>query len=232
MRVLVVDDEKRLVAALRRGLSAEGFSVEVAYDGPSGQALAERGNFDVIVLDLMLPGRNGYDVCAALRARGVTTPILMLTAKDGEYDEAEAFETGADDYLTKPFHYVVLVARLRALVRRAATTRASTPEPSRLTIGDLVVLPDEHRCLRGDVEIQLTAKEFEILAHLAGRPGMVVGKTDLIDELWDFAAPVETNVVEVHISSLRRKIDAPFGRNSIETVRGVGYRLVDDRGDG
>ena len=232
MRVLVVDDERRLVAALKRGLTAEGFDVEVAFDGPTGQALAERGDFDVIVLDIMLPGRNGYDVCAALRAGGVRTPILMLTAKDGEYDEAEALDTGADDYLTKPFHYVVLLARLRALVRRsrAATDPVSAtdhpPAGEAMIVGDLTILPSEHRCLRGDVEIELTAKEFGILSYLAARPGAVVSKATLIDALWDFASPVEANVVEVHVSALRRKIDAPFRTHTIETVRGVGYRLA------
>ena len=228
MRVLVVDDERRLVAALRRGLTAEGFTVEVAYDGLTGQALAERGDFDVIVLDIMLPGRNGFDVCATLRAGGITTPILMLTAKDGEYDEAEALDIGADDYLTKPFHYVVLVARLRALVRRATAGAAPepAPEPEQLQVGDLRLLVAEHRCFRGGVEIPLTAKEFQILAYLASRPGVVVSKPELIDELWDFAAMIDENVVEVHISSLRRKIDWSAARAAIETVRGVGYRIV------
>ncbi|SHI79499.1 DNA-binding response regulator, OmpR family, contains REC and winged-helix (wHTH) domain [Tessaracoccus bendigoensis DSM 12906] len=234
MRVLVVDDERRLAAALRRGLSAEGFDVELAHDGISGQELAERGGFDIIVLDIMLPRRNGYDVCAALRRQGIGTPILMLTAKDGEYDEAEALDTGADDYLTKPFHFVVLVARLRALLRRAAAPAQGSQAPAAgatLTVGDLRIVPDQHRCLRGDDEIALTAREFGILAYLARRPGVVVGKAELIDELWDFASPADQNVVEVHISSLRRKVDAPFGRRTIETVRGVGYRLNPDEGE-
>lgn len=238
MRVLIVEDEERLAAALARGLTAEGFTAEIAHDGITGQRLAESGRFDVIVLDIMLPGRNGYQVCAALRAAGLRTPILMLTAKDGEYDEAEALDTGADDYLTKPFSYIVLVARLRALLRRTGGESGTSPlgGPARLPVydvspavfGDLTIDGSAHRCLRGDVEIRLTAKEFAILARLAERPGAVVGKVELIDDLWDFAAPVDVNVVEVHISSLRRKIDAPFGRASIETVRGVGYRLRED----
>ena len=231
MRVLLVDDERRLVSALKRGLEAEGFRVHVAYDGITGQELAEQGDFDVIVLDIMMPGKNGYAVCAALREQGIETPILMLTAKDGEYDEAEALDTGADDYLTKPFHYVVLLARLRALVRRSHVSLAQTPteeaSPERLLIGDLEILPAERRCIRAGTEVELTAKEFDILVHLARKPGVVISKEALIDELWDFAAPATPNVVEVHVSSLRRKIDVPFGTHTIQTVRGVGYRLED-----
>lgn len=215
MKVLIVDDEERFARAVGRGLTAEGFDVTLAHDGVSGQHLATRGAFDVIVLDIMLPGRNGFEVCGNLRAAGITTPILMLTAKDGELDEAEALDTGADDYLTKPFHFVVLIARLRALLRR------SGPTGHELRVGDLRVLPAEHRVFRGEVEIFLTAREFGILHHLAQRPGAVVSKTELIDELWDFADAPEVNVVEVHVSSLRRKI----GPHYIETVRGVGYRL-------
>ncbi len=227
MRVLLVDDERRMVSALKRGLSAEGFTVETAYDGLSGQVLAERGHFDVIVLDIMMPGKNGYAVCAALREQGITTPILMLTAKDGEYDEADALDTGADDYLTKPFHYVVLVARLRALVRRATLPKPPGPaDPENdLVVGGLEISLAERRCRRDGVEVQLTAKEFDILAYLARRPSQVVAKEELIDALWDFAAPAAPNVIEVHVSSLRRKIDAPFGTESIQTVRGAGYRL-------
>lgn len=240
MKVLLVDDERRLVDALRRGLTAEGFDVEVAFDGLTGQALAERGYFDAIILDIMMPGKNGFEVCSSLRAAGVNTPILMLTAKDGQLDEARALNIGADDYLTKPFHYVVLVARLKALLRRAGRTSNEeyegagegarlggvTGEPlEQLVVGDLKVLPTAQRVFRGDVEVHLTAKEFAILTYLVRHVNQVVSKERLIDELWDFAAPADPNVVEVHISSLRRKIDAPFSKRSIRTVRGVGYRL-------
>lgn len=229
MKVLLVDDERRLVRALKRGLEAEGFEVEAAYDGVTGQALAEKGDFDVIVLDIMMPGKDGYEVCAALRRQEVNTPILMLTAKEGRWDEAKALGTGADDYLTKPFHYMVLLARLKALVRRAQMAPAAekSVKDAPLVVGSLRVLPAERRCLRGDTEVELTAKEFDILAHLARNAGAVVSKEELIDELWDFAAPADPNVVEVHVSSLRRKIDAPFGVKSIRTVRGAGYRLDD-----
>ncbi len=217
MKVLIVDDEQRLAAALARGLGAEGFTVTLAHDGITGEDLARAGDFDVIVLDIMMPGRNGYEVCANLRAAGITTPILMLTAKDGELDEAEALDTGADDYLTKPFHFVVLLARLRALLRRAGTA----PATDDIQVGPLRVLPAEHRALVDGEPVALTAKEFEILTYFVRRPGLVVSKTELIDELWDFAQAPEVNVVEVHVSSLRRKI----GAGLIETVRGVGYRL-------
>ncbi len=209
--------------ALQRGLRAEGFDVDVALDGTLGLAMALEGGYDVIVLDIMLPGLNGYRVCARLRAAGDLTPILMLTAKDGEYDEAEALDTGADDYLTKPFSYLVLVARLRALLRRSGRTGGQP-----IGVGDLTILPAAHRCLRGDDEITLTPREFAILKLLAERPGEVVTKPQIIDEVWDQADEVDLNVVEVHVSALRRKIDAPYQRRSIETVRGVGYRLVAD----
>ena len=222
-RVLLVDDERRFVAALQRGLTAEGYEVVVAHDGITGQTLAEKDTPDLILLDIMMPGRSGYVVCRNLRAAGVTTPILMLTAKDGEYDEAEGLDMGADDYLTKPFHYVVLLARLRALIRRAMTPSVEASE--RVTVGDLELYPRQRRVMRGGEEIALTAKEFDLLAHLAGRAGAVVSKEELIDSLWDFAAPAGPNVVEVHVSSLRRKIDAPFPDKMLETVRGAGYRL-------
>lgn len=223
--MLIVDDEERFARALGRGLGAEGYTVTLAHDGPTGESLALRGEFDVIVLDIMLPGRNGYEVCANLRAAGLVTPILMLTAKDGELDEAEALDTGADDYLTKPFHFVVLLARLRALLRRARTDSRTE-----LRVGPLVVLPAEHRCFVSGEEVALTAREFAILTHLAGRAGQVVSKPELIDEVWDFAETPEVNVVEVHVSSLRRKLAAhPGGEEVIETVRGAGYRLAEGR---
>jgi DNA-binding response OmpR family regulator len=223
--VLVIEDDRELAESLRRGLIAEGYTVEVAHAGDRGLELGRSHPYQAIVLDLMLPGLNGYRVCAALRRERVTTPVLVLTAKDGEYDEADALDLGADDYLTKPFSYVVLVARLRALIRRGGTGR-----PVVLRVGDLVVDPAERRCQRGAVEIPLTAKEFAVLACLGRRPGEVVSKIEIIDEVWDTAFDGDVNIVEVYVRTLRRKIDLPFDRQSIETVRGAGYRLVDGRG--
>jgi DNA-binding response OmpR family regulator len=225
MRLLIVEDEKRLAAALARGLAAEGFAVDVAHDGTEGLHLATTQDYDLIVLDIMLPGMNGYRVCAALRAAGDETPVLMLTAKDGEYDEAEGLDTGADDYLTKPFSYVVLLARVRALLRRRTRGGATV-----LRLGDLTVDPGARRCLRGEREIALTAKEFAVLEQLAVRAGQVVSKSEILEHVWDFAYEGDPNIVEVYISALRRKIDAPFGRRSITTVRGAGYRLAADGG--
>jgi DNA-binding response OmpR family regulator len=225
MRVLVVEDEKRLAAALQRGLQAEGFSVHVAHDGLQGFWLATENRYDVIVLDIMLPGLNGYRVCSRLRAAGNDSPILMLTAKDGEYDEAEALDTGADDFLSKPFSYVVLVARLRALVRRAGRRT-----PQTFQFGDLLIDPARRSCSRADTAIRLTSKEFAILEFLARRAGEVVPKREILDRVWDSAYESGLNLVEVHISALRRKIDAPFQRAALETVRGAGYRLAADGG--
>ena len=221
MRLLIVEDEKRLALALANGLSAEGFAVDVVHDGADGLHLATTTDYDLIILDIMLPGMNGYRVCAALRAAGHETPVLMLTAKDGEYDEAEGLDTGADDYLSKPFSYVVLLARIRALLRRR--TRGGARE---LRVGDLVMDPNTHTCRRGPQEVSLTAKEFAVLEHLAVRAGDVVSKSDILEHVWDFAYDGDPNIVEVYISTLRRKIDAPFGRRSITTVRGAGYRLA------
>ncbi|MFF4148490.1 response regulator transcription factor [Streptomyces sp. NPDC001698] len=225
MRLLIVEDEKRLAAALARGLAAEGFAVDLAHDGVTGLHRAQEQDYDLIVLDIMLPGLNGYRICAQLRAAGDDTPILMLTAKDGEYDEAEGLDTGADDYLTKPFSYVVLQARIRALLRRR--TRAGS---SLVRIGDLTVDPGARRVERAGKDITLTAKEFAVLEHLALHAGQVVSKTDILDHVWDFAYDGDPNIVEVYISALRRKIDVPFGRRSITTVRGAGYRLEADGG--
>ncbi|MFE5208457.1 response regulator [Streptomyces sp. NPDC056600] len=225
MRLLIVEDERRLAAALRRGLAAEGFAVDVAHDGVEGLHLAQEHPYDLIVLDIMLPGMNGYRVCSALRASGDERPILMLTAKDGEYDEAEGLDTGADDYLTKPFSYVVLLARIRALLRRR--TRGGVPV---LRIGDLEVDPGAQRVRRGEQEIALTAREFAVLEQLALRAGEVVSKSEILEHVWDFAYDGDPNIVEVYVSTLRRKIDAPFGVRSIITVRGAGYRLERDGG--
>ncbi|MDH6113955.1 DNA-binding response OmpR family regulator [Kitasatospora sp. MAP12-15] len=225
MRVLVVEDERRLAAALQRGLQAEGISVDVAHDGPQGLWMAGEHDYDVILLDIMLPGINGYRVCARLRAAGSEAGILMLTAKDGEYDEAEALDTGADDFLSKPFSYVVLLARLRALARRTGRRR-----PQNLEFGDLRIDPARHSCSRGGTEIRLTAREFAVLEHLARRAGEVVPKREILEQVWDTAFEGDPNVVEVHVSAVRRKIDAPFGRSALETVRGAGYRLATDGG--
>lgn len=224
MRLLIVEDEKRLALALAKGLTAEGFAVDVVHDGADGLHRATSADYDLIILDIMLPGMNGYRVCAALRAAGHETPVLMLTAKDGEYDEAEGLDTGADDYLSKPFSYVVLVARIRALLRRRTRGGARV-----LRIGDLVVDPATHTCRRGDRDVALTAKEFAVLEHLAVRAGEVVSKADILHHVWDFAYEGDPNIVEVYISTLRRKIDAPFGCRTILTVRGAGYRLAADR---
>jgi DNA-binding response OmpR family regulator len=218
--MLLVEDERRLTDLLVNGLATEGFAVDVAHDGRDGLWLATENGYDVIVLDVMLPRMNGYSVCAKLRAAQNWTPILMLTAKDGVHDEAEALDTGADDYLSKPFSYVVLLARLRALVRRGGTAR-----PVSLTVGDLTLDPAGLRCRRGDVDITLTPKEFAVLHGLARRPGEVVSKKELLEQAWDFAFDGDPNIVEVYVSALRRKIDAPFGRTSLITVRGAGYRL-------
>ena len=220
VRVLLVEDEQRLADLVKGGLAGEGFAVDVAYDGRDGLWMASENTYDVIVLDVMLPRLNGYTVCSRLREAGNWTPIMMLTAKDGIYDEAEALDTGADDYLAKPFSYVVLLARLRALVRRGGHER-----PVMITVGDLVVDPAGLRCRRGEVQIALTPKEFAVLHGLARRAGEVVSKSELLAQAWDFAYDGDPNIVEVYISALRRKIDHPFGRTTLVTVRGAGYRL-------
>lgn len=222
MRVLIVEDEPRVADALRTGLNAEGWSVDVTGDGLEALWYAENHEYAAILLDIMLPGLNGYKVCTRLRAEGNATPIIMLTAKDGEYDEAEALDAGADDYVTKPFSYVVLLARLRNVVRRAPAR-----EPV-IHVGDLVVDPATRTCLRAGDEIPLTSKEFTLLEMLAAQSGQVVSKRRLLEGGWDFAEQPEPNLIEVHISALRRKIDVPYGRRSIRTVRGHGYQLVPD----
>ena len=221
MRVLVVEDEVNLANAVADGLRAEGYDVEISHDGNDGLWRAQEGQFDAIILDIMLPGMNGYRVCDTLRTGGVWTPILMLTAKDGEYDEAEGLDTGADDYLTKPFSLVVLLARLRALIRRGTTVK-----PEKMRIGELELDPASRECHRGPEAIQLTPREFALLEALAARPYEVVTKQELIDRVWglDYFGPA--NIVEVYIGYLRKKVDRPFSTDSIQTVRGVGYRLV------
>jgi two-component system, OmpR family, response regulator len=220
MKLLVVEDDAKIAAALRRGLTAEGFQVETAEDGLVGLWRAREGAYDLIVLDIMLPGRNGYRVCADLRQDGDATPILMLTAKDGEYDEAEALDTGADDYLRKPFSFPVLVSRVHALLRRAALG-----EPPPLSTGDVVLDLRARRVRRGAVEVPLTAREFDLLVHLVRRAGQVVSKRQILDGVWDDDFTGDPNVVEVYVARLRRKLDRPPGACTIETVRGAGYRI-------
>jgi DNA-binding response OmpR family regulator len=225
MRVLVVEDEQRLAAGLRLGLEAEGFAVDVAANGVDALWYATEQSYDAIVLDILLPGLNGYRVCAQLRERGVWTPVLVLTAKDGEWDEVEVLDLGADDFLTKPFSYAVLLARLRALLRRG------TPErPAVLEAGDLRLDPAAKRVWRGDVEVELTARELALLEFLLRRQGEMLSKRTILDHVWDFEFDGDPNIVEVYVRHLRNKLDRPFGRNAIETARGSGYRLAPDGG--
>src|SRR5580704_5416032 len=210
MRVLVVEDERRLAAAVRRGLQAEGFAVDLAHDGEDGLHLAREGAYDALVLDLMLPKISGYKLCRQLRSEENWVPILILSAKDGEYDQADGLDLGADDYLTKPFSYVVLAARLRA--------------------GDLALDPGTRQVHRGETAIELTPREFALLEYLMRQAGQVVSKSSLLEHVWDAYDSVDPNVVEVYAGYLRRKIDTPFGRRGLQTVRGAGYRLAADGG--
>ncbi len=221
MRVLLVEDETTLADSVGRGLAAEGMAVDHVADGLDGLWRAREGNYDAIVLDIMLPGMNGYEVCRTLRREEIWTPILMLTAKDGEYDEADAFDLGADDYLRKPFSHVVLVARLRSLARRARPTPAAN-----LTVDDLVVDPGAMTCSRQGTRIDLTPREFSVLTALLRRAPDVVAKQDLLDTVWGIDFEGDPNIVEVYVGYLRRKIDRPFGTETVRTVRGVGYQIV------
>ncbi|MFC5727866.1 MULTISPECIES: response regulator transcription factor [Nocardioides] len=225
MRVLLVEDEVQLAETVRRGLVADGFVVDVAHDGVTGLHAAEDSAYDVLVLDIMLPRLNGYDVCRRLREASIWTPVLMLTAKDGEYDLVDAFDLGADDYLTKPFSFVVLVARLRSLIRRGGPER-----PASLVAGDLTLDPRSRAVQRGGVDIALTPREFGLLHYLMRHRGEVVSKLEILESVWDLHYDGDDNVVEVYVGYLRRKIDQPFGRRAIETVRGAGYRLVGNGG--
>ena len=225
MRILVVEDETELAAYVKRGLEREGFAVDVAADGELGLEMATVDRYDAVVLDIMLPKLNGYRVCAELRGRSNWVPILMLTAKDGEFDEAEALDTGADDYLTKPFSFVVLVARLRALVRRGTGAR-----PAVLALGDLLLDPAKRLFTVGGEPVSLTPTEMSIMELLLRRGGDVVSKTEILESCWDWAYGGDVNIVEVYIRYLCQKIDIPFDRKQIQTVRGAGYRLVDHRG--
>ncbi|MEV4813899.1 response regulator transcription factor [Micromonospora avicenniae] len=225
MRVLVVEDETSLAEIVRSGLIDEGFAVDVEHSGVDGLWAATEHPYDVIILDIMLPGLSGYEVCRQLRERDVWTPVLMLTAKDGEYDQVDALDLGADDYLTKPFSFLVLVARLRALVRRGAPAR-----PVVLVAGDLSVDPARRRVTRGSVQIKVTAREFALLEFLMRHRGDVISKRAIIDNVWDANFDGDPNIVEVYVGYLRKKIDQPFGRTAIQTERGMGYRLAADGG--
>jgi two-component system, OmpR family, response regulator len=217
MRILLVDDEERFATAVRQGLEAEGLAVDLAHDGNEGLWMARSNDYDAIVLDILLPGLNGYRICAELRDGGNWTPILMLTALDEDLDEAEALDTGADDYLSKPFSFVVLVARLRALLRRGAA-----PRPAVLQVGDLRLDPAAHRCWRAGQEVELTTKQFALLECFMRYPGQVLSKTALREHVWDYAFADSSNIIEVYVGQLRKKL----GVARIETIRSAGYRLV------
>jgi DNA-binding response OmpR family regulator len=225
MRLLVVEDGVRLAEGLKRGLEAEGFAVDVALNGTDGLWLARENHYAVVLLDIMLPGLNGYLVCRSMREEGDWTPVLMLTAKNGEWDQVEALDTGADDYLTKPFSFAVLLARVRALIRRGAA-----PRPAVLEAGDLSLDPATREVRRADAAIELTTREFAVLEFLMRRAGEVVAKAEILEGVWDFDFDGDPNIVEVYVGHLRNKVDRPFGRESIQTLRGAGYRLAADGG--
>jgi DNA-binding response OmpR family regulator len=221
--LLLVEDEASIAASLKRGLQSDGFAVETAYSGDKGLWLATLTHFDIIVLDLMLPGINGFKVCHELRERGVWTPILVLTAKTGEFDEVEALDSGADDYLTKPFSYPVLLAHIRSLLRRDPHER-----PVVLQVADLHLNPATRVCSRGDKPVALTAREFQLLEYLMRNVGRVLSKEEILDHVWGPEFEGSPNIVEVYVGYLRRKVDRPFHRRSIVTTPGSGYRMVTD----
>jgi DNA-binding response OmpR family regulator len=225
MRILVVDDDAHVAGSVRRGLEGEGYAVDVALDGTEGHWLASENPYDAMVLDSMLPGMSGDELCARLRAAGVWTPILMLTARSGESDEAQALDAGADDFLSKPFSYVVLLARLRALLRRGGVQR-----PAVLVAGDLTLDPATHRVARGDVEVPLSPRQFSLLEYFLRHAGEVLPKSRLLEHVWDFSFEGDPNIVEVYVHQLRLRVDEPFGRSALQTVRGAGYRLDPDGG--
>ncbi len=220
MRVLVVEDERKLGELLRRGLGEEGYAADLADRGEEALWMAQAVFYDAIVLDVMLPGADGFEICRRMRGNGVWSPVLMLTARDAVDDRVSGLDAGADDYLAKPFAFEELLARLRALTRRAPAER-----PSVLEIGDLRLDPAAHKAWRGDQELDLSAKEFALLELFMRRPGMTLSRTQLLDGAWDMAFESRSNIIDVYVRYLREKIDRPFGRDSIETIRGVGYRL-------
>jgi len=220
MRVLVVDDEENIVEYLSKSLEAEGFVVDTALDGNDALEKGLTQSYDAITLDIMLPGMNGYQVCKELRNAGVTTPVLMLTAKDGEYDEADALDIGADDFLRKPFSVVVLVARLRALLRRGGSSTGTV-----LTVGDLILDEAARSVTRAGVPIELTPREFALLEYLMLNEGHALSKSQLLERVWGIEHMGNENLVEVYVGYLRKKVDAPFAQNYIQTVRGFGYMI-------
>jgi DNA-binding response OmpR family regulator len=225
MRILVVEDDKLVARAVRRGLEAEGYAVDVALDGTEGAWLAAENEYDALVLDVMLPGLPGDQLCAQLREAGDWTPILMLTARSLPEEEARALDAGADDFLAKPFSYLVLVARLRALLRRGGRER-----PAVLEVGDLRLDPAQHQVWRGGTSVDLTPRQFSLLELLMRRPGEVLSKAAILEHVWDFAYEGDPNIVEVYVRQLRQRIDIPFDRASLQTVRLVGYRLDPEAG--
>jgi two-component system OmpR family response regulator len=226
VRVLVVEDERKMADLLRRGLEEEGYAVDTAGDGQEALWLAGENAYDAVVLDVMLPDLDGFEVCRRLRDAGSWSPVLMLTARDAVADRVSGLDAGADDYLTKPFSFAELLARIRALVRRGAAER-----PPVLRAGDLTLDPATRRVARGEAPIELTAKEFALLEYLMRHRGDVLSRTRLIEHVWDFAYEGDSNVVDVYVRYLREKVDRPFGADSIETVRGAGYRLKEEPGD-
>ncbi|NQE91393.1 response regulator transcription factor [Nocardia terpenica] len=225
MRILVVEDEPTMAELLRRSLIEEGYAVDITTDGADGYDAAAGRIYDAAVLDVMLPGMSGFELCERLRRAGIWVPVLMLTARGAITDRIHGLDGGADDYLTKPFHLDELFARLRAVIRRGPT-----PRPTVFMIGDLRIDTAARRCRRGDTEIELTGKEFALLEMFARQPGNVLSREVLTEHCWDFAYESRSNIIDVHIRALRDKIDRPFGVTSLETVRGSGYRLRTDGG--
>ncbi len=226
MKVLLIEDDKRIATVTKRGLELEGFSVDVVLDGTDGLHQAQEGTYDALIVDLMLPGMNGFKICSALREAGDWTPILVLTAKDGDFDQTEALDTGADDYLTKPFSFPVLVSRMRALLRRGGGNAAPTP----VSAGDLRMDSRARRVWRGETELELTSRQFDVFEFFMRRAGEVLSKDEILAGVWEYDFDGDPNIVEVYVGRVRRAIDAPFGRHAIETVRGAGYRLDPDGG--